>query len=1485
MDAQLAPLPAAPFDIVAIVASAGGLDAMSAVLAELPAGLPAAIVLAQHLGAESALVEILGRRLSLPVAWAAQGTPLLPGHVYVCPPHQSMEVLPDRTCTLTAFTRDLLQEHPFDTLLASVADSCGSRAVAVVLTGMGRDGAAGARAVRTAGGAVIVQSEDTAAYPDMPRAASRAGAADLVLPLALIGRTLNDVVAGGRFPHPRSEEEARQRLLAGEGEARAALRAVDWSATALGNVRDWPQSLKAIVATMLHSRFPTCIFWGGEFLQIYNDAWTSILGAGHPAAAGLPARATWGGAWAGQVAAYRAVLQTGQSRYAEDQPFEVSRNGFLEEAYFTVSHSPVHDDHDMVQGAMTIASETTARVLAARRQQALRALAFAAAGAEGVPAACARIAEVLAEIPRELPFALLYVADAAALRATLGFVVGLRAGAHLAARVVNLASGSSTWPIADVLREGLPRVVGDLGLRQPGFHAGPWPEGTGAAMLLPVHIGPVRPGAVLVAGLSRRIPLDAAYRDFLELLAQQVGTNLAEAQLRERERERLAQLAELDRSRTAFFSNISHEFRTPLTLILAPLEDLLAAQKTEGGAAQGELDVATRNARRLLQLVDTLLDFTQIEAGRLRAHYRDVDLAALTCDIAGLFRSAIERGGVRFEVDCPPLLRPVLVDPRMWEKIVSNLLSNALKFTFTGVIAVRLRARNEHVELEVADTGVGIPAEELPAVFRRFHRVRGTPARTEEGAGIGLALVHELVGLLHGRVRATSVPGQGSTFTVWLHLEQPGWRAAPVAALGAGETHRTALQLAQEAERWNAAAARPLPRGEVMDSPLGPCALPPAAHVPDARILVADDNADMRDYLARTLGAHWKVTLAADGAEALRLARQQPPDLVLADVMMPRLDGFALLRELRDDPALKATPLVLVTARTHEEAAVEGLLAGADDYLAKPFSSRELVARIGAQLELARVRREGERQVRELLGLMPVGVYACDAHGRFEYWNRRAVEIWGREPDVEDRFWALAGAPRALSAQAEPLLPEEGLMARALRSGEPVQDGELVLLRADGARLELLVSIRPLRVEGRVAGAVAAFIDVTARRQAERALQALNEELEQRVAERTAALQASAARQSFLLRLNDAVRPLTDAAEIHQVATGLLAAQLGVSRASYWEPEADGVTVRAGPGAEPVALPQRHPVSYSDVEEDARLGQPERAAFRALGIRARAGVPLRKGGRLVAVLGVDHCAPRPWTADELTLLQEVAQRTWAAVERTRVEAALRESEARLVAELSGARTLQRLSTRLVGEQGADTLFEPILEAATELMAADAASLQLLDPGGERLLLLGARKLHPASCAWWQQVDAGSASARGQSLRSGSRAIVEDVEDVEDVERDPLMAGSRDLEEYRRSGLRAVQSTPLLSRSGRPIGLLSTHWREPRRAADMDFDLFDLLARQLADLVERAQSERALRVSEEKYRTLFERTRCGRTPAVGVVEDEPASAGPAGIPVR
>jgi signal transduction histidine kinase len=413
-------------------------------------------------------------------------------------------------------------------------------------------------------------------------------------------------------------------------------------------------------------------------------------------------------------------------------------------------------------------------------------------------------------------------------------------------------------------------------------------------------------------------------------------------------REANDKLGELDRAKTAFFSNVSHEFRTPLTLMLGPLEELLARERDPEQRIRASL--AHDNAMRLLKLVTALLDFSRIEAGRMRAAFSAVDLSRVTTELTEMFRSAVDKAGIQLSVDCPPLSEPVWVDRDMWDKIVPNLVSNAFKFTLQGRIEVRTRETPTHAIVEVEDTGAGIADAELPRIFERFHRVQGAPGRTHEGTGIGLSLVRELVLLHGGEIGVDSALGEGSTFRVRI----PKGRAhLPKDAIISDAVQRDNVDHARayaiEAGRWSGGEAAEVDAAEV----------DPNAKFDGTRahVLVVDDSADLRNYLTRLLAPYHEVSVACDGLQALSAVRERAPDIVLSDVMMPGLDGLGLVRALRDDPATASLPVILLSARAGEEASIEGLDVGADDYLVKPFSARELRARVRTHVELARVRK------------------------------------------------------------------------------------------------------------------------------------------------------------------------------------------------------------------------------------------------------------------------------------------------------------------------------------------------------------------------------------------------------------------------------------------------------------------------------------------------------------------------------------------------
>jgi signal transduction histidine kinase/DNA-binding response OmpR family regulator len=818
-------------------------------------------------------------------------------------------------------------------------------------------------------------------------------------------------------------------FLSGGGEMGERIRRADWSKTPLGPAQHWPKSLRTCVRIILTSRQPMFVWWGRDLINLYNDAYKAIVGGKHPEALGQPASLVWREIWDQVGPRAESAIRNNSGTYDEALLLIMERNGYREETYYTFSYSPVPNDEDTTGGLICANTDDTQRIIGERQLAALRELAANMVGSRDAADAFLRGAQALETDRRDLPFALIYSVDADEKTAVLQSRSGIADGHPAAPRTLDLTSPAFAHARL-ALRSQQAQIVDNLTALYRELPRGPWDKAPTQAAVVPIpRSGQTGRAGLLVAALNPYRLFDDGYRRFLDLLAGQIAGSVATAEAYEAERLRAEALAEIDRAKTAFFSNVSHEFRTPLTLLLGPLEDALRSR--EQTLAGQNLDTAYRNALRLLKLVNTLLDFSRIEAGRAQATFEPTDLAALTADLASAFRSAFERAGLRFEVSCPPLPEVIFVDHDLWEKIVLNLLSNALKYTFEGSVSIGLVWQDGAAVLSVTDTGTGIPHGELPHLFKRFHRVQGSRARTHEGTGIGLALVHELVRLHGGRISVESQIDRGTRFSIRI----PGGRAhLPSAQIAAprpmSSTATGAAPYVQEAFRWlpecEDDAANDVHEGNF-----------PAAD-PDIRIMVVDDNADMRSYVSRLLRERWAVVEVADGARALEAALEEPPDLLLTDVMMPQLDGFGLLRALREDERTKTVPVIVLSARAGEEARVEGLEAGADDYLVKPFAARELLARVSTHLQFAQLRAEAldhQRRLQRLLMQAPVAVAVLSGPElRYELANPLYCAIVER-PNLVGM--AMREAFPELSAHSAIEQLEE-----AFRSGQPLHVSE-----------------------------------------------------------------------------------------------------------------------------------------------------------------------------------------------------------------------------------------------------------------------------------------------------------------------------------------------------------------------------------------------------------------------------------------------------------
>ncbi len=780
----------------------------------------------------------------------------------------------------------------------------------------------------------------------------------------------------------------------------------NWATTPLGHVAAWPDSLKAAVRILVTSRFPMWMAWGPELTMLYNDAYARVtLGEKHPWALGKPAPEVWSEIWTQIGPRIERVMTTAEASWDETLGLIIERSGYPEETFHTFSYSPLAGPNDKIDGMLCVVMEDTQRVRSERQLASLSTLAGALVNANTKKDVYEAIKRGL-DGQKDIPFALVYTFANSSPTLCLVAAAGIEAGHFAAPREIDAESLSGAWPVDILLNANRALTIDHIGDLFPDLPRGDWNKAPIQARLVPMfRRGQEKPAGVFIAALNPYRQCDASYEGFLDLAAGQIAASITNAEAYESEKKRAEELTNLDRAKTAFFSNVSHELRTPLTLILGPVEDALLNQTPPSGES---LEMLHRNALRLLKLVNGLLDFVRIEVGRMRATYQPTDLSVLTAQLASVFRSAVERAGLKLIVECPPLPEPVYVDREMWEKVVLNLLSNALKATFDGEVRVSISTDKDGALLTVRDTGTGIPESEIPHLFERFTRIEGARRRSHEGSGIGLALVHELVEMHGGSISVESKIDQGTTFRVNLpfgrthlthgHVETDA--SSPMVMQG------TAVAYVQEALGWmpghdhlksNIAGSF---AGDQDDDSHGPANEKPV-------LLLVDDNNDMREYVRSLLAGKFEVVSVTNGKQALEEAGRRVPALVLTDVMMPVMDGFALLSALRKDPATATIPIIMLSARAGEEARIEGVEAGADDYLTKPFTARELIARVDAQLKMARMRREAAEQkaaltqeinrARQLAGEalehLPVAFCTLDRDYRITYMNGAALQL------------------------------------------------------------------------------------------------------------------------------------------------------------------------------------------------------------------------------------------------------------------------------------------------------------------------------------------------------------------------------------------------------------------------------------------------------------------------------------------------------------
>jgi len=1220
-------------------------------------------------------------------------------------------------------------------------------------------------------------------------------------------------------------------VLNGGGELGTRMRSLDWASTPFGISNLWPQSLQSAISICLNSRFPIAIYWGPQLALLYNDAWSPILGEKHPWALGRPGREVWPEIWTEIGPLFDAVQHTGEGVWQQDQLLPMHRHGYTEECYFNFTFSPIRGEDGSVVGIFNAVIETTFRVIEERRAQLLRDLSDCTAGAKSASEVCTNAARVLGSSSADVPFCLFYMREHDSALFQLAASAGTTLPESLRPLTLDPDDPSRPWPIVAALHTPQGSVAdqigGHFGVILP---SGIWPEAVEQAIIMPIpNMQALEPVGLFIAGISPRRALDEAYHTFIERITLHIATAIGNVRSYEAERQRAETLAMIDQARTVFFSNISHEFRTPLTLLLGPLEDTLAQTEGLPADAREHLEVAHRNALRLLKLVNTLLDFSRIESGRAQAAYEPTDLAVFTTVLASVFRSTIERAGLRLIVNCPPLAEPMYIDHDMWDKIVFNLLSNAFKFTFIGEIEVALRRVDSAVELIVRDTGTGIPGQEIPHLFERFHRVKGAHGRTFEGSGIGLALVQELVKLHNGTVRVESAEQHGTTFTVTIPIGIAHLPAELITMAHSPPRIDLSGQVyIEEALRWLPNEANAPVKATQVQEIASPehMNVQPASAPSHTRILLVDDNADMREYIRRLLSEKYVVVAVNDGADALRVVQEQSFDLVLADVMMPHLDGFGLLAALRADERTKALPLILLSARAGEEARAEGMEAGADDYLIKPFSARELLARIGAHVSMARMRREAAQRERELiteaqaakaqlenvLASVSDQFLALDHNWQYVFVNDRVTEVTGlpREELLGRNMWELFPETVGTTLEQE--------LRRAMLDQVPVH-------------AEFLFSRQKRWFENRAypssTGLTLYIADITERKHRE-----LNA--------------------TFLSDITANLALLTNSAEMLQTVSENIANHLNISRCLFCEidQQSSQVTIfheyhgqgllaldpsqRAADWISPVfwnTLVAGHNVMIHDVATDLRTA-PGLQNMQQAQIGSCIVAPCLSGGRLKFVLVVSHTQPHHWRLDEDDLIHEIALRIWLSTDRARAEAELRANTVR-----------QSLLLRLLQGQretsNPDVMLAAAAEAAGRYLGANRVGF--FDMHDDDTLLF--------SISWTDGVLeplTGTFPAIGIGTRYLAEMRAGRTLGIADTTNNSLTADSQ----LELIGARSIIGVPIIRNGCWHAGFYVNH-AMVRQWTDAEIALIHDVGEQTWDAVERARAEAALHKAQSQ----------------------------------
>ncbi|KAG8934137.1 hypothetical protein FRC02_010514 [Tulasnella sp. 418] len=764
-----------------------------------------------------------------------------------------------------------------------------------------------------------------------------------------------------------------------------------WHTTSLGPRSSWPASLNTALSYVLNCPYKAALWWGEEMILFYNDAYAAMVGVKHPGSFAQKGSLAWAEMWNSLGPLTETVKQGNSVAKQDDLMFmdKLTDARLPEETYHSWSWTPVIQEDGSYGGFINATFETTEKIISARRLHTLREFGDKVAAATTTAQYAKACMEAFKSNVQDIPFAAVYLTASGATGKT-----------HV-----------QYGPPADNDGEGRPlrvsiKLAGSIGIPDDNTTAMRYME--------------------LLLDQSTLDPVPVAIKQEVRNFVSNPDRPSTKASTVEKKPGTSETTGTTDLLRNGKVYSVISNTPSPASTVRPPFLDKSPSIYSESSIARGlpsnshSEQTISRNVARLTRLVDSLMQFSRIEAGRLKGKFRLLELGALTADLAVLFRNTIEKSQIEYVIDCETREVPATyVDVDFWEKIVFNLIGNAFKYTMAGAVYVTTRYTKTHFEFTIRDTGVGIPAEDLDKIFDRFHRVESV-SRSHEGTGIGLSLTKELVGLHGGTISVESNNGtgdseHGSAFTVSIplgkdHLPRDCIDNRSIAE-GPFARRSYAKGYVEEATQWSFGN---FSNEETTSSEIYESGQSDGARSNDLSsmyqfqksdiILLVDDNSDVRKFIRTIFEKYCKVAEAADGRDAMQKILAKRPHLVISDVMMPQVDGMELLSMIKthQDPKISQIPVVLLTARAGDEARVDGLLAGADDYISKPFKGRELVARAHLQIQLGKRKAElqalyetRKTELQLLMDMSPVGIFRVDSKGQMTYVNKRLLNITG----------------------------------------------------------------------------------------------------------------------------------------------------------------------------------------------------------------------------------------------------------------------------------------------------------------------------------------------------------------------------------------------------------------------------------------------------------------------------------------------------------